>query len=231
MTTTLPGTAPSEESAVASVEVEAPGSEVAVVPESATDGGDEKFVPASRFNGLMGKYQQTENAYQQTQEALAAAQQTIAELQAATPAKEESVTDTSALEAQVSQLSTMLMKERLDNARRDAIKDFPGAAKFADLIIADTPEDVRAMAQLLHERATEPEAGGTTEEVVEAVEETVETAPATAPVVTAGGQSVQGAQGEASPAERAREALTARDFGSFLKAQTETAVGEQLVLA
>lgn len=226
MTETLPESAPSDGAAAPSVEEQVPASEVAVVTESAPADGD-KTVPAARFNGLMGKMAQVQNE-------LEAARQVIAELQAATPATEEPVTDTSALEAQVAAMSKMLMEERLENARKQAIADFPGAKDFADLIVADTPEDVRAMAQLLHERVQGRTAGeasptGEASEGTPTPTETAPVVPESAPVV-AGGTVVTGAQGEASPEERIAAAIKAKDFPALLQAKHDLAVGSELVL-
>src|SRR3546814_9090542 len=74
-------------------------------------------------------------------------------------------------------MQELLIQERIDNARAQAIKDFPGAEAFADLIVADTPEAVRDMAKVLHERVTK---STSTEEppVEEGQEEQTSTQPA-----------------------------------------------------
>lgn len=225
MSESLPGTAPLEGAAAASVEDPAPAPETAVATESAPGEDNEKVVPAARFNGLMGKFNQTKNALDE-------ANRRIAELEAASvPAREETsnVSDTSALEQQVAALQQMLMQEQVDKARKAAIEEYPEAAPFADLIIADTPEAVKDMARVLAERVKQ--AGGSTppaeESAPAATEQPTEpiqglgaeqppAAPPAAPVVP-GGTTAGGTAGP-TPDEAVQDALSRKDFSGFLQA-------------
>lgn len=230
MSESLPETAPLEETAAPSVEESAPGSVEEVVEESAR-GTQTQMVEASRFNGLMGKFNQTQSALEK-------ARQRIAELEA-TPvvAQEESVSDVSALQSQVAQLQQMLVEERLDKARDEAIKEFPGAAAFADLIIADTPEAVKEMAKVLHERVSQgqaPEAPAPEASAEAPAPEAEAQAPPVAPAApqapqVAGGTSVQG--GPVNPEEAVVEAVRKGSFTDFLKAKWDaTQAAGDLVL-
>jgi hypothetical protein len=176
-----------------------------------------KTVDAARFNGLMGKFNQTQSALDE-------ARRRIAELEAATPAKEEpAVSDTSAvsaLESKVNSLTELLLQERLESAKAQAIKDFPGASAFADLIIADSPEAVRDMAKVLHERVqgAKPAVDDGEGEAPPAAPAAVE-APAPAPVVpvVAGGVSIE--TPTADPEGDVVKAIKERSFSDFLRAK------------
>ena len=147
------------------------------------------------------------------------------------------MTDVSGLQTQVNSLTSMLMEERLDSARAKAIQDFPGAAAFADLIIADSPEAVRDMARVLHERVeqgkvlptppTEEGPEGEPPALVPAVVAPTPVAPV-APVV-AGGTSIEGPTADAQA--NVVDAIKNRSFAGFLKAKWEATQGEgELVL-
>lgn len=227
MSESLPGTAPLETPAVTSDEAIAPGVAEEVATESAPG---VKTVDAARFNGLMGKFNQTQSALDE-------ARRRIAELEAAPPAQEEpAMTDVSALQDQVSQLTSMLMQERLEGVKAQAIQDFPGAAAFADLIIADSPEAVRDMAKVLHERVTPaqapaPPAGEATGEQAPPAAPEAPAAPPAAPAapVVAGGTSIEGPTVDAQA--NVVEAIKSKSFAGFLKAKWDAQQGAgELVL-
>jgi hypothetical protein len=213
---------------VPSDEVSAPESGQEVVEESARG---VQTVDAARFNGLMGRFNRTQSELEQ-------ARQRIAELEATRQgATEDSVTDTSALESQVAALQSMLMEERLDKARAQAVQEFPGAKAFADLIIADSPEAIREMAQLLHERVgqaapADPAAAAAGDDAGNP-----EPAPESAPAVAApaapqvaGGTSISDAPVDAQ--ERVVDAIKRRSFSDYLRAKSEQmhAASGELVL-
>lgn len=230
MSESLPGTAPLEDSAATSVEAPAPESVEEVVTESAP-GQQPQMVEASRFNGLMGRFNRTQN---ELNEAL----QRIAELESnagTPPAQEESnVSNVEGLQSQIASLQAMLMEQTLDKARAEALQEFPGAKAFADLIVANTPEEVREMAKVLHERVsantpttTEESAteGATSEAATQ--EPPVEPTP-TAPQV-AGGTTVT--EAPVNPQERVVEAIQRGSFSDYLRAKWEaTKASEGLVL-
>lgn len=228
MSESLPGAAPLDDSAVPSAEASAPDSTQEVVTDSAR-GND--YVEASRFNGLMGRFNRTQSELEQ-------ARQRIAELEANPPATEgPAVTaDVSALEAQVNQLTSMLMQERLESAKAKAIQEFPGAAAFADLIIADSPEAIQDMAKVLHERVTQgqaPQAPAADSGEQPAAEQAPPAAPEapSAPVapVVGGGTSIEGSTPD--PEENVVAAIRNKSFAGFLKAKWEAQQGAgELVL-
>lgn len=222
MSATLPESAPIDTTAVPSVEAPAPASGSAVAEESV--GSGEPVVPADRFNGLMSKFNQTQSA-------LEAANTRLAELEARLNGSEQQqeftppVSDNSALEAQVNELRQLLVEERIETARAQALKDYPEAAPFADLIVADTPNDVREMARLIAERAKTvapspspvTEAEGGEQETPPAVEATTQTPVVEAPV--AGGGAAF--SGEASAEDRVVTAIQKGSFSDFLNAKWE----------
>lgn len=241
MSETLPKDAPVNEPAAPSVEDPAPVHEGEVAEESVDSSEDVKTVPADRFNGLMGRFNRT-------QAELDAERERVAELEARLNERTESKveanpdvaeTDNSALEQRVHELSQMLISERMESARDRAIKEYPEAAPFADLIVADTPDEVREMTRLIAERAraaipasTSTEAGGesqgeSTDSTGEAStttqpEGSSETegadAGSTEPPVVGGGAAYSG---EASADDRVSQAIESGNFSDFLKAKWE----------
>lgn len=221
MSATLPEDAHVEAAAAPSVEDQAPASTDAVAEDSVGNGGN--VVPADRFNGLMGRFNRTQNE-------LEAARAQIAELEArlsgSEPTQENKppVSDNSALEAQVQQLQQMLLEERMESARDKALKEFPEAAPFADLIVADTPADVREMARLIAERAkaaspgTPPPTQAVEAEEVPASAEAVPEAPVVEPPVAGGGAAFSS---EASAEDRVGTAIQKGSFSDFINAKWE----------
>lgn len=223
MSGTLSDSALGDEVAVPSIEDSAPTENAAVDVDSGPTSQD-KSVPADRFNGLMGRFNRTQNE-------LSAAQARIAELEArlvAPPSqepKESPVADTSQLEAQVSALSEMLMQERLENARKSVLEKYPEAAPFADLITADTPAGMEQVAQAIAERAKAAGLGGTTTTTTEP--------PASADLVPPSGADLEAPEAPPAPvvaggttfdsgaptAEQVQDAIKRRDFAGFLAAK------------
>lgn len=235
MSTTLPEDAPTNDQAAPSVEEPAPEVDGAVAEDSVGSGEEPKTVPAERFNGLMSKFNQTQSELEATRQSLAELEARLDAQQTSEGEQSEvSDTDTSSLEARVNELSQMLIQERLESARSQALNDYPEAAPFADLIVADTPDDVREMARLIAERAktatpgttttedteetplssegeatTEPEGEVTTEGEGEAVTE---------PPVAGGGAAFST---EASTDDRVVDAIQKGSFADFVNAKWE----------
>lgn len=231
MSKTLPEDAHVEpESAVTSVEDPAPVSEDEVAEDSV--GSDGKVIPVDRFNGLMSKFNQTQSELEATRTRLA-------ELEARLTSNEQrqeepppvSDTENSTLQAQVETLTQMLVQERMEGARRQALEEYPEAAPFADLIVADTPDDVREMARLIAERArTANPASTSTEEGGEEETETSDTTEATGsetgaategseePPVAGGGAAFSS---EASAEDRINDAVQKGSFADFINAKWE----------
>lgn len=238
MSESLPGAAPLEGEAVGSVEDPAPPSGEEVVTESAPGQPDApKYVEASRFNGLMGRFNRTQSELER-------ARQRIAELESqltGPPVQEDSMSNDAvqALQAQVASLQSLLVEQQLEQVRNQAIQEFPGAAPFADLIVANTPEEVRDMARLLHERV-QAAVGSTQEPPADESEEQEQepsgaqtTPPAEPPAPTppqvAGGTSIGDTQPD--PQTRVVEAIQKGNFSDYLRAKWEaTKASEGLTL-
>lgn len=237
MSTTLPKDAPTNDTAAPSVEEPAPEIGGEVAEESVGSSEDPKVVPAERFNGLMRTFNQTQSELNETRTRLAKLEARLNEQQTSKE-PEAPVSDTSSLEARIEQLTEMLTTERRGNALKDALDEYPEAKPFADLIVADTPEDVREMARLIAERAkaANPGTTQTTEEVTEetepAGEETTvaETeAESTEPPVAGGGAAFST---EASTDDRVVDAIKKGDFASFVNAKWEkTSLGANTAVA
>lgn len=225
MSTTLPEGAPTNDEAVPSVEVPAPEVEGAVAEESVGSGEEPKVVPAERFNGLMSKFNQTQSELDATRQSLAELEARLNEQQTSKE-PEATVSDTSSLEARIDQLTEMLTAERRGNALKDALDAYPEAKPFADLIVADTPDDVREMARLIAERAKAtapgtPPVEETEESQEEATSEETNEPPVqetTEPPVVGGGAAFST---EASTDDRVIDAIQKGDFASFVNAKWE----------
>lgn len=226
MSTTLPEDAPVETPAVPSVEAPAPGVDDAVAEESVGSGAEPKTVPADRFNGLMRTFNQTQSELEATRKQLAELEARLNEQQSQTSKEPETtVSDTTSLEARIEQLSEMLVEERRTNALKDALNEYPEAKPFADLIVADTPDDVREMARLIAERAkavNPAPTGETTEDSAPEAEAqeppAQEQAPAEEPPVVGGGAAFST---EASTDDRVIEAIQRGSFADFVNAKWE----------
>lgn len=231
LSTTLPEDAHVEAPAVPSVEAPAPGTPGTVAEDSVGSGESERVVPVDRFNGLMSKFNQTQSALEQASSRIAELE---ARLNSSEPKQEETpaVSDDSALAARVEQLQNMLLEERLESAREKALRDYPEAAPFGDLIVADTPADVREMARLIAERAKAAttaatpaaEAGETEASSSEgegapaAAEAPAAEAPTPEAPVAGGGAAFSS---ETTADDRISSAIKSRNFGDFINAKLE----------
>jgi len=219
LSTSLTDPALGEVAEAPSVEEQAPAASAEVVEGSVTD---ENSVPVSRFNGLMSSFNKVQNEKTLLESQLSELRSELAK--PATPTKENPQTMSDDVLSEVQQLRTMLMEERLNAARREALDEFPDAKPFADLIVAESAADVRDLARLISERlqASRPDAATGTEanatEAPAAVE--AQEAPAAEAPVTGGGSSyVQ----EAAVEDRVAEAVKKRSFKDFLGAKWEAA--------
>lgn len=226
MSATLPEDAPVVAPEVPSVEEPTPESGGAVAEESV--GSGEGTVPAARFNGLMSKFNQTQSELEQMRAQFAELE---ARLDGSEPTQENTppVSDNSALEAQVNELRQLLIQERIESARDKALAEYPEAAPFADLIVADTPDDVREMARLIAERAkaanpapqpvTEAGAEVPAEEPPAPTGEVAAETPPAEPPVAGGGAAFST---EASAESRVTEAIQKGSFSDFINAKWES---------
>jgi len=215
---TLGESALGDQAAVPSIEDQAPA-EVSEVDVASAPTSEPQMVEAARFNGLMGRFNRTQND-------LTAAHARIAELEAqlATPTtnQEMPVTDVSGLEAKVNDLANLLLEERMENARLKALDEFPEAKPFADLITASTPTQIREVAEAIAQRVraaggTQAEAEAAADAVVEAAEQQQEAAPETPePPVVAGGATFDS---QAPASEAVQDAIARKDFAGYLAAK------------
>src|ERR1035437_9727119 len=131
-------------------------------PDAVTDGsaGGEapKVVPAERFNGLQSEYQRYRT---ESENRLAAFEASLVDLRnqqekaPVTPDGTDSAASTAVLE-EVKQLRAHIeQREQADAfnaARAQALKQYPEAEPFADLLTGGTPDDIFAAAQAVSER-------------------------------------------------------------------------------
>lgn len=224
MSDTLTAAAPAQSEAVA------PVGEPAPTPSSEVDGGSgDGTIPVARFNGLM-------SSFNKAQAEKADLERQITELRSALetkPTQEKPTPVSDDTSAQIRELRDMLMEERLKSARREVLDEYPDAKPFADLIVADTQEDLREMAKLISDRLKGVTAPAATTEVTTETEAPAEqvTAPvaAAAPVVeapvTAAGVAVEG---QPNVEDRVVDAIKKRSFGDYLAAKWESMGPDQL---
>lgn len=227
MSELLAETAPSEDLAA-----EAPISAGAV--ESDSGGGSDKQVPAERFNGLMSKFNKTQEELDAERQYRLQLEERLNQIEAASidiNPKENAVTDVTNLQSQVEMLTNMLARQQVESTRRDVLNEFPDIAPFVDLIEAPDPESFRSLAATLNERVQVLKVSNgatdvTPNDIIEAVDPVgaVSAAPEVEVPVFGGGS------GAMAPAEgsqdRIAEAIKNRDFGAFMRAKTEQASSE-----
>lgn len=121
----------------------------APAPDTAAEVGSvdsPEVVPATRFNGLMSKYNADKSAWDAERVALRA------ELERLQSVEEEPTFVSDELATEVQALRAELAAERRGNALARAIEKYPEAAPFADLIRGETVADIEAMASELASR-------------------------------------------------------------------------------
>jgi hypothetical protein len=201
----------------------APESEVSA--EGVSAGGEEtKVVPAERFNGLQSRYQSDKAEWERR---IAAAEAELEALRAEPKETEPVSDDVAELKQTVESLAEMLMKERQESAVDKALKEFPDAAPFADMLVGHTPEEVREAARMVSERVALVKGPGSTETSETTTEESTTAATTGGEVTTTeaapetGGAAV--VAGTEAIADVKAEALKNKDFTAFFNA----AVAEQ----
>lgn len=163
-------------------------------------GGGSAYVEASRFNGLMGRFNQEKARAARLEAELAELKNNRQE---AKPVVAES--------DEVRQLLEELREERIENARLKVVRENPELTPLADLIVGSSPKEVEEMGRLIASRlkGTAPAAvqAAVSESVSEAA--TTPSSPAQAAIaeeapVTGGGATVAP---DTNPDERLKEAL------------------------
>jgi hypothetical protein len=144
MSEALTPESPETFAAAPSVEDPAPVGETAVQDGSAGE-ADPKMVEATRFNGLMSKFNQTQSE-------LEAARRQVAELSNRINNQETAeVADENTLD-EVRQLREELRAERLQAAKARVLEQYPAAVPLADLIVGDTAEQIESVAAAIAQR-------------------------------------------------------------------------------
>ena len=196
--------------------------------------GGAKQVPAERFNGLMSKFNKTneelatERQYRLDLEArLQALEFTEYDMQV----KEPQMADVSNLQNQVELLTQMLAQQQVANVRKDVLTEFPDIAPFVDLIEAPDPESFRSLAQTLNERVQVMKtASGGIGDIQESLPDPVAPVLEEQVVPQIDAPVFGGGSGAMAPApgteDRVAEAIKNRDFGAFMRAKTEQASSE-----
>lgn len=225
MSDTLTEIAPEGDVAVSdSVEsLDAPTTPEAVVEAS---GPGEKVIPVERFNGLMSKFNQTQEALSQERARAEALEELIRTQEAQrTPEPEADVAEIAELQEHVSVLSDMLMEERLESAKAKVEKDYPEAVPFLDLIQTTDARQYKAMAKELAERVRAASAPASEQEATqEPAVPAAEVAPVNPDVPVSGGGSGFISESQTlSVEERIADAIARKDFQALLRAKEEQA--------
>jgi len=178
-------------------------------------------VDASRFNGLMARYQSDKSAL----EAELSATRTEVERLRAELENIEVAADDSDIAAAVQRLEAELVSERVARAREKAVAKHPEAAPFADMLVGNTVAEIEAAAAEIASRikglapnaatdggASTTDATTTDDTSTQAAEAAAAAAAAAAAPQLAGGQSVDDS---ASADEAITEAIGKGDFQSL----------------
>lgn len=222
MSDTLTDAAPVEPTAVAPVGEPAP-----VTNSEVDEGSGDRNVPVERFNGLMSSFNRLQSEKADLEKQLSELRSNLE----TKPTQETPAPVSDDTSAQIRELRDMLVEERLKSARRDVLDEFPEAKPFADLIVADSPDDLRSMARLIAERV-KGIAPGPAPVATDVVENTEVTTPVveTQPVVevpVAGGNTL--VEGNPNSEDRVVEAIKNRSFSDYLTAKWEQS-GDDSVL-
>lgn len=185
-------------------------------------GDPEGYVPKERFNGLMATYQRTEA---ELKSQLAEHQATISSLteqlsNRPEPEAAPSMSDSQIeeLQGQVAALTQMLVQQNLENTKASVLAEFPEAAPFADLIVANDPDDYRRMAQEIANRAKGIAPAAPPAEGEQQVTEP--TSPVTEPPIV-GGPPPESISSPAGAEDKVAEAIRNGDFQALLAAKRE----------
>lgn len=229
-----PDFAPEADTAAPSVEADAPDVNDLEVGDGSAPNTDSTDWQA-RFNGLMGRFNRTQNELQAERARLAELE---ARLQAPTTTEENEpdVADTDAiarLEAQVAALTGMLTEQSQAEARKAILEQHPEVKPLASFITgAEDIETYQALVTQLSEAikgasgetAVTPVADATVAPEGTAPAESATTSPDAPAVpdvpVTAGGTAFSG---EAALEEKVTEAIKNGNFQDYFRAKTEAA--------
>lgn len=219
MSDTLTDAAPANDTAAPSVEDVAPG----VTSEVDAGSGSDRVVPVERFNGLM-------SSFNKLQSEKAVLERQLSELRSGLNTKPEEekpvVPDNDDIRNELSQLRELLLEERMKNVRRSVLDEYPDAKPFADLIVADTEEDLRQMAKLISDRVKGVSPTPQVEVPVEpTATETVEPEPVQPEAPVVGGGAAY--DGESVVEDRVADAIRRRSFSDFLAARFEQMESQQ----
>lgn len=164
-------------------------------------------VDAERFNGLMSSHQKAlaDLRAMQAEKAALEARLVQQETPVVTEANEE-----------VQMLREELKQSRLDQAKADALRDFPGAKPLADMIVGSTAAEIRDVAAAIEKRLADliptPVVEADPTVVVEAPP-AVETTPVVEAPVVAGGATPP--SGEVADTALRSEALAEGSWDKF----------------
>lgn len=212
---------------------EVPDSGEAVVDDSGS--GESKVVPAERFNGLMSKFNKTNEELAAERESRMLLEARLQEFEALNNdnnwPKETDMADVSALQSQVELLTQMLAQQQVTGVKNEVLSEFPDIAPFIDLIEASDADSFRNLASTLNERVqiikTAGNAAGDTggEDFGAGVPNGAPVAPPAVEVPVFGGGSGAVTSSEGTP-DRIAEAIRNKDFGAFMRAKTEATASE-----
>lgn len=236
---------PLTEAAPASPGDATPVGDTSTPPASEVVGGSgpgEAVVPAERFNGLMSTYNRTQAQLAEREAELAALRAQLAspqngtqETQPVTAATEGATVEVAELRAQLAevqgqlaQVSQHFAEQNKDQLFRNLVQEFPDVEPFADLIVANSPDEARALAQEISERVQAVK-GQPTPPASEPEPQGQAPAPqAQEPPAGAGGVAYV----NEAPATSRAEAIKAGDFAAWMKAAaTEAVTQDDLVLS
>lgn len=236
MSDLLAETAPVEVDAATISDGSAPSAETAVEEVSGVGEEQPKVVPAERFNGLMSKFNQTNQELAQEREHREALEARLLALEERRfdppPSPQEDITNVSELEdlkSQVDTLTALLLEERQEKYREQVLAEHPEVAPFADLISdGGGPDAFKANVEAIAERLsgiTAPTEGADPEPT-NVVDST--TPP---PPVTGAGSPVAPSESPVTVESRIEAAIEAKDWAAFMQAAHDRAVSDEPVLS
>lgn len=112
-------------------------------PEPGSAASEESVVPKARFDGLMSAYQRDKARLEAEIEALKARLDSTPEPEVRDVAQRD---DLDTIRAEIGELRELLLGERLEKARYEAVAKYPEVAPLADLLVGSSPEEIEAMA-------------------------------------------------------------------------------------
>ena len=183
-------------------------------------------ITKERFNGLQAKLQTTLRELADEREARAALEQRAPSIKDT----DMSDNDAAALAAELREVRAELAATRLADAKRDALREFPAAAPLADLIIGNSREEIRTVAEMISDRlgSVAPAAPASGDDFSDAEDSALdaaiiaaaEDAASSSPIVVPPTAPVAGgAYDAASPVvEQRKQAIATGDWDGFFDA-------------